>query len=128
MKKYYKCEWEKVRDNPYGKAAMNFTKSDIQKNNHYIWLIQQNIPDDEKFYMKAHIEKIQKALVLLRQSMDNEIFNISYMHFFQGIACHIIAEQYFVDKSTIVKYNQKFILKFAAILYPQYFEWMKEYD
>ena len=107
---------------------MNFTKADIQKNNHYIWLIQQNIPADEKSYMEAHIEKIQNALVLLRQSMENGIFDISYMHFFQGVACHVIAEQYFMDKSTIVKYNQKFILKFASILYPQYFQWMKEYD
>lgn len=128
MKKYYKCKWEQVKDNPFVKAAMNFTKYDIQKFNHFVWLIQQNIPDDEKDEMEIHIARIQSALNLLKESMESGIFDISYMHFFQGVTCHVIAEQYFVDKSTIVKYNQKFILKLSSMLYPQYYEWMQEHD
>ena len=83
---------------------------------------------DVKEDMIGHLKSIQKGIEQLQQTMEEKVFNLCYMHFFQGIACHVIAEQYFVDKSTIVKYNQKFILKLSAILYPQYFEWMKIND
>lgn len=126
MKKYYRCKWEDLRDNPYIKAAMNFTKADIQKFNHYMWLIKQDIPMTVKKDMVDHLKTIQNGIMQLQQILDQDVFDISYKHFFQGVACHVLAEQCFLDKSTVVKQNQKFILKLAEILYPQYFEWMKK--
>jgi len=124
MKKVYRCIWDNLRRNPFINAAMMFVKSDIQKYNQYKWLIGSDIPGECKVEMENHIKKMDDAISQLQTMTEPHWFNVSFNHFFCGTPCHVLAEQEYLDKSTIVKYNQKFILKLTELLYPQYFEWM----
>lgn len=126
MKKVYRCIWENVRRNPFISAAMMFVKADIQKYNQYKWLIHTDIPGADKVEMENHIKKIDGAVAELQTMIEPHWFDISYRHFFDGTACHVLAELEYHDKSTIVKNNQKFILKLTELLYPQYFDWMHQ--
>lgn len=111
--------WEKKKEKPTIKAAMVLTKCDIQKFNQYILLLNQpQLSDDEKRSMALFLQKMQIAVDTLKSSFDEYKFCISYSHFFDGAKCHDLARGIYLDKSTVVKINQQFILKLSEILYP----------
>jgi len=111
--------WEKKKDKPLIKAAMTLTKCDVQKFNQYIILLNQSqIPDAEKENIILFIGKMRDALQTLKDSFDEYRFCISYSHFFDGDKCHDLARDNYLDKSTVVKRNQQFILALSEILYP----------
>ncbi len=111
--------WEKKKDKPLIKAAMTLTKCDVQRFNQYTILLNQSqIPDAEKESMILFIREMCNALKILKDSFDEQKFCISYSHFFNGDKCHDLARDNYLDKSTVVKRNQQFILALSEILYP----------
>lgn len=100
------------------KAAMILTKCDIQKFNQYIILLNQpQLPDDEKASMVMFLQKVQDAVEILKNTLDEYKFCVSYSHFFDGAKCYELARDIYLDKSTVVKMNQQFILKLSELLH-----------
>ena len=116
-----RTNWEIKKDQPLIKAAMALTKCDIKTFEQYVVLINGNhFPESKQKDMAMFVKMVQDNVIKLKGDFDDFTFSISYKHYFGNQTCLDLARELYLDKSTVVKMNQKFILKLSEYLYPEY--------
>lgn len=116
-----KTSWQRKKDHPIIKAAMLLSKYDVQKSNQYLALLNQDeINNIQKKEMSLQIKNICNAVNEVKSQMRELDFELSYNHMFCQKTIHSLAVQYYVDRSTVTKADQKFLLKLSEYLYPEF--------
>ncbi|WP_317853951.1 hypothetical protein [Chakrabartyella piscis] len=115
-----KAAWMHTSEKPIIAAIMVLTKNEIKNFQQYLSLLSEpTVPDDIKQDVAVSANKLQLALKKVKEDFPAKNFEISFSHFFNNTPCYVLGQQYFLDKSRIVRINKHFILKLSEYLYPE---------